>query len=78
MSTGKRVYRLEAHGPADTGMHEMKYDPEDFTSDLPTQTLHEYYNDGDLGMSVGVCKVSVSTFATPLADGIGMGWVLQT
>ncbi len=54
MSVEKRVYRLEKHGPADVGMHEMTCRPEDFASELPTQTLHVYYDDEKLGMSVGV------------------------
>jgi len=58
MSTKKRVYRLERFGPADTGMPEMNCDPEDFASDLPTQTLHVYYDDEDLGMNVGVWTTS--------------------
>ena len=58
ISTEKRVYRLERNGPADTGMPEMTCNPEDFASDLPTQTLHVYYDDEDLGMNVGVWTTS--------------------
>ncbi|MCP3976392.1 MAG: DUF861 domain-containing protein [bacterium] len=54
MSTEKKVHRLEKYGPAGLGMHQMTCNPEDFASDLPTQTLHVYYDDEDLGMSVGV------------------------
>jgi len=58
VSTAKKVYRLEKYGPADTGMREMTCDPEDFESDLPTQTLHVYFDDEALGMSVGVWTTS--------------------
>ncbi|MBT4521087.1 MAG: DUF861 domain-containing protein [Halieaceae bacterium] len=58
MSIEKRVIRLESHGPAGTGMPEMKCNPEDFASDLPTQTLHVYYDDEELGLSVGVWTTS--------------------
>lgn len=58
MSTRKTVYRLEKYGPAGAAMPEMTCDPEDFASDVPTQTLHEYYNDEALGMSVGVWTTS--------------------
>jgi len=58
MSNEKRVHRLERNGPADTGMPEMTCNPEDFASDLPTQTLHVYYDDEDLGMNVGVWTTS--------------------
>ncbi len=56
--TVKKVHRLEKYGPADTGMPEMVCDPNDFASDLPTQTLHVYYDDEALGMSVGVWTTS--------------------
>lgn len=58
MTAVKKVYRLEKYGPADTGMPEMTCNPEDFASGLPTQTLHVYYDDEELGMSVGVWTTS--------------------
>lgn len=54
MSDAKKVYRLEEYGPAGVGLHEMTCKSEDFASELPTQTLHEYFDDEALGMSVGV------------------------
>jgi len=77
MSTAKRVYRLQAHGPADMGMPEMKCNPEDFASDLPTQTLHEYYNDEDLGMSVGVWTTSPMREAFGPYPGDEFVWLLE-
>ncbi|MGI9626742.1 MAG: cupin domain-containing protein [Longimicrobiales bacterium] len=58
MSTEKRVYRLEKHGPADTGMPEVNCSPEDFASEVPKQTLHVYYEDEAMGVSVGVWTTS--------------------
>lgn len=58
MTTEKKVYRLESHGPPGVGMARMECKPEDFASALPTQTLHEYYSDEELGMSVGVWTTS--------------------
>jgi uncharacterized cupin superfamily protein len=50
----KRVYRLEAQGPAAAGLEKMKLDPADFQSPLPEQHLHVYFEDEELGLSVGV------------------------
>jgi hypothetical protein len=58
VTTAKKVYRLEKYGPADTGMAEMTCNPEDFASALPTQMLHVYFDDEQLGMSVGVWTTS--------------------
>jgi hypothetical protein len=77
MSTEKRVYRLEAHGPADTGMHEMECNPEDFASNLPTQTLHEYYEDEALGMSVGVWTTSPMQEAFGPYPGDEFVWLVE-
>lgn len=77
MSTEKRVSRLEAHGPAGTGLHEMECDPQDFASDLPTQTLHEYYNDEELGMSVGVWTTSPMQEAFGRYPGDEFVWLLE-
>jgi uncharacterized cupin superfamily protein len=77
MSTEKRVYRLETHGPADTGMPEMTCKPEDFASDLPTQTLHVYYDDEELGMSVGVWTTSPMQEAFGPYPGDEFIWLLE-
>ncbi len=77
MSTEKRVYRLEAHGPPGTGMHEMECNPEDFASALPTQTLHVYYEDEDLGMSVGVWTTSPMQEAYGPYPGDEFIWLLE-
>ncbi len=77
MSTDKRVYRLKAHGPAGTGMPEMECNPGDFASDLPTQTLHEYYSDEELGMSVGVWTTSPMQEAFGPYPGDEFVWLLE-
>ena len=77
MSTEKRVYRLEAHGPTGTGMPEMKCNPEDFASDVPAQTLHVYYDDKDLGMSVGVWTTSPMQEAFGPYPGDEFIWLLE-
>jgi len=71
------VYRLEALGPAGKGMPEMECDPEDFASDLPTQTLHEYYSDEDLGLSVGVWTTSPMQEAYGPYPGDEFVWLLE-
>ncbi|MCP3939806.1 MAG: DUF861 domain-containing protein [Actinomycetia bacterium] len=77
MSTEKCVYRLETNGPADTGMPEMECSQEDFASDLPTQTLHVYYEDEDLGMSVGVWTTSPMQEAFGPYPGDEFIWLLE-
>jgi hypothetical protein len=77
MSTEKRVVRLEKYGPADTGMPEMKCNAEDFASDLPTQTLHVYYDDEALGMSVGVWTTSPMQEAFGPYPGDEFIWLLE-
>jgi uncharacterized cupin superfamily protein len=77
MTTEKRVYRLEKYGPADTGMDEMKCKAEDFVSDLPTQTIHVYYEDDALGMSVGVWTTSPMQEAFGPYPGDEFVWLLE-
>jgi uncharacterized cupin superfamily protein len=77
MSTEKRVYRLEKHGPAATGMPEMKCNAEDFASEVPTQTLHTYYEDEKLGMSVGVWTTSPMQEAFGPYPGDEFIWLLE-
>ena len=57
MSSREKVHRLEFYGPADTVMPEMEW-TKDFASAVPAQTLHEYYNDEEPGMSGGVWTTS--------------------
>lgn len=58
MSTEKNIIRFEPLGPVENGegtsLVEMKLDPADFQSELPEQTLHVYYQDDDLGLSLGI------------------------
>ncbi len=77
MSSEKRVIRLEPNGPAESGMPEMKCSPEDFSSDLPTQTLHVYYNDDDLGLNVGVWTTSPMQEAFGPYPGDEFVWLLE-
>ena len=77
MSSEKKVIRLDTHGPAATGMPEMKCKPEDFASGLPTQTLHVYYNDDDLGFSVGVWTTSPMREAFGPYPGDEFIWLLE-
>ena len=58
-------------------MTEMKCNPEDFASDLPTQTLHVYYEDEELGMSVGVWTTSPMQEAFGPYPGDEFIWLLE-
>jgi uncharacterized cupin superfamily protein len=77
MSTEKRVYRLEKHGPPETGLRPMKCDPEDFASELPTQTVHAYYEDEQLGLSVGVWTTSPMQEAFGPYPGDEFIWLIE-
>ncbi len=54
MGIEKRVIRLEPEGPAAVGLSKMALDPADFQSELPEQRVHVYFEDADLGLSIGV------------------------
>ncbi len=54
MSTERRVIRLEREGPAGVGLSNMELDPADFQTELPEQSVHVYFEDEALGLSVGV------------------------
>jgi len=56
MTTG--VIRLEANGPGGTGLERMDLDAADFQSPLPHQSVHVYFNDDNIGLSVGVWTTS--------------------
>jgi len=77
MNMKKRVIRLERDGPADTGMPEMQCDPADFQSALPTQNLHTYYSDPEIGLNVGVWDTTTMQEAFGPYPGDEFIWVLQ-
>jgi uncharacterized cupin superfamily protein len=77
MSTEARVYRLEPNGPAGSGLSKMKLDPGDFQSDLPEQHLHVYFEDEDLGLSVGVWTTTSMQEAFGPYPGDEFMWVLE-
>ena len=52
MTSELRVYRFEPNGP--DGLKPMVLDPADFHTVPEQQNLHVYFQDKDLGMSVGV------------------------
>ncbi len=77
MSSEKRVIRLERTGPAATGMPEMECNTADFASALPTQTLHVYYGDDDLGLNVGVWTTTTMQEAYGPYPGDEFVWLLE-
>jgi uncharacterized cupin superfamily protein len=54
MSNNLRVIRLEADGPEGVGLKKMELSAADFQSDLPEQYEHVYYEEEELGLTVGV------------------------
>ena len=77
MSNEQKVIRLEPYGPADTGMEEMQLDPAGFQSELPSQQVHVYYEDQDLGLSVGVWTTTSMQEAFGPYPGDEFMWVLE-
>ena len=54
MSKNLRVIRLDAEGPEGIDLEKMQLDAADFQSPLPEQFGHVYYEDEELGLTVGV------------------------
>ena len=54
MNNEQRVIRLEADGPEGIDLESMQLDPAEFQSPLPEQFGHVYYEDEELGLTVGV------------------------
>lgn len=77
MTQAARVIRLERNGPAETGMPEMECDPAGFSSPLPTQHLHVYYEDAEKGFSVGVWSTTSMQEAFGPYPGDEFIWVLD-
>lgn len=48
------IMRLERDGPPESGLARMTLDPADFQSPLPEQSIHVYFEDPKIGLSVGV------------------------
>lgn len=49
-----RFVRLTPNGPSDKGLTQLKLDPADFQSPLPEQHWHVFFDDADIGLTVGV------------------------
>jgi len=54
MNNTPQIIRLEPNGPASSGLAKMNLDPADYQSDPPVQHIHYYFEDPDLGISIGV------------------------
>jgi uncharacterized cupin superfamily protein len=48
------ILKLERNGPPSAGLTRMVLKPEDFQSPLPEQYIHLYFEDPEIGLSVGV------------------------
>ena len=77
MSTEPKVIRLERNGPKSTGMPEMECDPAGFQSSLPTQHLHVYFSDPEIGLNVGVWSTTAMQEAFGPYPGDEFIWVLE-
>ncbi len=77
MNNNLRVIRLRANGPEGIGLEKMELDPADFQSELPEQHIHVYYEDADLGLSVGVWTTTSMQEAFGPYPGDEFMWVLE-
>jgi len=77
MSNKPSVIRLEPYGPADAGMEQMQLNAADFQSELPQQHIHVYYEDEELGLSVGVWDTTSMQEAFGPYPGDEFMWILE-
>ena len=77
MNNNLRVIRLQANGPEGIDLEKMELDPADFQSELPEQRIHVYYEDADLGLSVGVWTTTTMQEAFGPYPGDEFMWVLE-
>lgn len=77
MTQEQRVIRLERNGPANSGMPEMECDPAGFQSPVPTQHEHVYFEDKEIGFSVGVWDTTTMQEAFGPNPGDEFIWVLE-
>ncbi len=77
MAMAKHVILLERNGPAGTGLSKMDLDPADFQSTLPTQHVHVYYSDPEIGLNVGVWDTTTMQEAFGPYPGDEFIWVLE-
>ncbi|MEM7293938.1 MAG: cupin domain-containing protein [Pseudomonadota bacterium] len=77
MSQTFQVIRLEPNGPTGIGLEPMDLDPADFHSPLPQQHIHVYFEDEDLGLSVGVWSTTSMQEAFGPYPGDEFMWVLE-
>lgn len=77
MNFTPKVIRLEPGGPDGVGLEKMELDPSDFQSELPEQYIHVYYEDGDLGLTVGVWTTTSMQEAFGPYPGDEFMWVLE-
>ncbi|MFQ5621890.1 MAG: cupin domain-containing protein [Paracoccaceae bacterium] len=77
MTDATHIIRLEANGPAGQGLSRMACDPADFQSPVPIQHLHVYFQDPEIGLSVGVWDTTTMQEAFGPYPGDEFVWVLD-
>lgn len=75
MSAEKKVIRFERDGP--NGLEKMDLDQADFQSELPEQHLHVYYENDDIGLSLGVWTTTSMQEAFGPYPGDEFMWILE-
>lgn len=77
MKFENRVIRLERNGPTGVGLSEMECDPADFQSPTPSQHVHIYYSDPELGLNVGIWDTTTMQEAFGPYPGDEFVWILE-
>lgn len=71
------IIRLSETGPTDQGLSAMVLDPADFQSALPEQNIHAYFEDANLGLTVGVWDTTAMQEAFGPYPGDEFIWVID-
>ena len=77
MSKNNGVIRLEPTGPDGSGLPEMECNPADFQSPPPTQHVHVYFSDPEIGLNVGVWDTTTMQEAFGPYPGDEFIWILE-
>lgn len=72
-----RLIHLDANGPEGSGLTQLELDAADFQSGVPTQHAHVFFEDTDLGLTVGVWHTTPMQEVFGPYPGDEFIWVLE-
>lgn len=77
MSAPPRLIHLESNGPAGAGLASLNLEAADFKSEVPVQHAHVFYQDDEIGITVGVWDTTTMQEAFGPYPGDEFVWVLD-